>query len=115
MHRQARLAVAAAGIEALVATQVCTRTSAAHWYTVYYEQSVAYRLRTAKHLHPSSVCRGSYGGRTTVSGRLPQQRRSVCPRSSSTQDEITTTKQRGLADEGFFFFFFAATPLLKEL
>lgn len=75
------LAVAAAGIEALVVTQVCTRMSAARRYTVYYEQSVANRLRTAKHLLPSSVCRGSYGGSTAVSGRLPLQRRSVCPRS----------------------------------
>lgn len=75
------LAVAFAGVEALVVTQVCTRTSAAHWYTVYYERSVAYRLHTAKHLLPSSVCRGSYGGSTTVSGHLPYRRRSVCPRS----------------------------------
>lgn len=46
------LAVAFAGVEALVVTQVCTRTSAAHWYTVYYERSVAYRLHTANTFFP---------------------------------------------------------------
>lgn len=108
------LAVAFAGVEALVVTQVCTCTSAAHWYTVYYKRSVAYRLHTAKHLLPSSVCCGLYGGSTTVFWASPFAAEVSLSLELLTLDEITTAKQRGLADEGFFFFFFRQPLCLRS-